>query len=101
MIDHTPTTADLLAGLRAAVDWISANADTLPGGWKLEHSEDETTLAWHGSDNNAVRERLESTFGRGEDRGLIRRFAWTGWPAEGDRPELVVFSTTPRPQEKS
>lgn len=98
----TRPTADLLADLQAAVDWIRANADTLPGGWVLDHSEVGTTLAWHHSDSAAVRERLESTFGRGEDCGLIRRFAWTEWPAEGDRPELVVVHrTTPRPQEKS
>lgn len=95
----TRTTADLLADLQAAVDWIGANADVLPGGWVLDRSEEDTTLAWHHSDSDAVRERLEATYGRGEDE-YFAMSTWTEWPAEGDRPALVVFGTTPRPQEQ-
>ena len=84
----TPT---LTNRIRTVLGWLEDHPD-LPGGWTLTaYSTGTMALSWSASRlSGRVAHHLTELYGPGasDASGPAR---WVEWPAQGDRPELVVF----------
>ena len=88
-----PTTRQLASRVRSALEWIDANADWLPGDWRLATRRSHIELNWYSAISPvAILEVAAAlTVHLGTPHAQSTSVAYLTWAPEGARPELTVF----------